>query len=126
MKPILIAASVCSLVVSAAAAQSSAEPASLQWSNPTTLPLGARAAVARGDPRNPGKSTILLSMPDGYRVPPHYHPGYEHLEVREGTLLVGVGDVLDMKRTRVMTAGDSMTSAAGKHQLRGGGERSWR
>jgi len=56
-------------------------------------------------------------MPDGYRVPPHYHPGYEHLEVREGTLLVGTGDVVDPKQVRTMSAGDSMTALAGLHHF---------
>jgi quercetin dioxygenase-like cupin family protein len=110
---VLIAASACLLTMPAAVAQSSGDPASLKWSNPTTLPLGALAAVASGDPRAPGESTILLSMPNGYRVPPHFHPSYEHLEVREGTLLVGMGDVLDPKRTRALAAGDSMTASAG-------------
>jgi quercetin dioxygenase-like cupin family protein len=109
----LVIASVSLLLASAASAQSTA-PGLLHWSNPTTLPLGALAAVAKGDPRAPGESTILLSMPDGYRVPPHHHPGYEHLEVKEGTLLVGMGDVLDPRRTRELTAGDSMTALAGR------------
>jgi len=111
-----IAASAWLVVVSAAQAQS-VDPASLQWSNPTTLPLGALAAVASGDPAGTGKSTFLLSMPDGYRVPPHFHPGYEHLEVKEGKILVGMGDVLDPKLTRTMTAGDSMTTPAGTHHF---------
>ena len=111
-----IAASVWFLAAPAAHAQS-LELDSLQWSNPTTLPLGALAAVASGDPTGPGKSSFLLSMPDGYRVPPHFHPGYERLEVREGTLLVGVGDELDTRRTRALLAGDSITAPAGKHHF---------
>jgi quercetin dioxygenase-like cupin family protein len=114
MRELLIAASIWFLVTSAARPQSLNE-ASLRWSNPTTLPLGALAAVASGDPRAPGVSTILLSMPNGYRVGAHHHPGYEHLEVREGTLLVGMGDVPDPKRTRRLVAGDSLTVPAGKH-----------
>jgi quercetin dioxygenase-like cupin family protein len=98
-------------------AQSSADSATLRWSNPTTLPLGALAAVASGDPTGPGESTFLLSMPNGYRVPPHFHPSYEHLEVREGTLLVGMGDELDPKQTRALVAGDSATAPPGMHHF---------
>ena len=107
---ILIAASVGCLTAPAAVAQSSAEPASLQWSVPPVLPPGALIAVVRGDPTQPGEFTLLVRMPNGYRIPPHSHPSLEHVEVMEGTLLVGTGDVLDPKRTRALVAGDSATA----------------
>jgi quercetin dioxygenase-like cupin family protein len=56
-------------------------------------------------------------MPDGYRLPPHFHPSDEHVEVREGTLLVGTGDVLDPRRTQALTAGDSTTAPKGVHHF---------
>jgi quercetin dioxygenase-like cupin family protein len=98
-------------------AQSSAELASLRWSVPPVLPPGALIAVVSGDPSGPGEFTLLVSMPNGYRIPPHFHPSYEHVEVREGTLLVGVGDVLDPKRTQALAAGDSATAPAGMHHF---------
>jgi len=54
-------------------------------------------------------------MPSGYRIPPHYHPGYEHVEIKEGTLLAGMGDKIDPKQTRALTVGDSATAPAGMH-----------
>ena len=112
---VLIAASAVFVVAPAAVAQSIADPASLQWSVPPVLPPGALIAVVSGDPTAPGEFTLLVSMPDGYRIPPHSHPGFEHVEVREGTLLVGVGDVLDPRQTRALAAGDSATAPAGAH-----------
>jgi len=56
-------------------------------------------------------------MPNGYRIPPHSHPSYEHVEVKEGTLLVGLGDELDPKMTQALTAGDSATAPAGVHHF---------
>ena len=47
----------------------------------------------------------------GYRVP----PSYEHVEVRQGTLLIGMGDRLDVKKTLALAAGDSATAPAGMH-----------
>ena len=44
---------------------------------------------------------------DGYLIPPHFHPGYEHVKVVEGALLIGVGDQLDPKRIRVLAVGDT-------------------
>ena len=113
----LIAASVWCVATPGATAQSSADPASLQWSVPPVLPPGALIAVVSGDPTRPGKFTLLVSMPNGYRLPPHFHPSHEHVEVREGTLLVGVGDVLDPNRTQALVAGDSATAPAGMHHF---------
>ena len=112
-----IAASAWFLMAPAATAQSSTEGASLNWSSPTTLPPRALTAVVSGDPNSPGESTFLLSMPNGYRIPPHFHPSYEHVEVKEGTLLVGMGDLLDPKRTQPLAAGDSATAPAGMHHF---------
>ena len=113
----LIAALVWSPTAPEAMAQTTARPASLQWSMPPVLPPGALIAVVSGDPTGSGEVTLLVSMPDGYRLPPHLHPGDEHVEVKEGTLLVGTGDVLDPKRTRALTAGDSATAPAGMHHF---------
>ena len=100
-----------------AMAQRSDTGAALKWFVPSLLPPGARAAVVRGDPTGPGECTLELSMPNGYRLPPHYHPSYEHVEVRAGTLLVGTGDRLDPQRTRPLAAGDSATAPAGIHHF---------
>jgi quercetin dioxygenase-like cupin family protein len=98
-------------------AQTSDTPAALKWSVPTLLPPGALLAVVSGDPTASGECTLEISMPDGYRLPPHSHPSYEHVEVREGTLLAGMGDRLDPKQTRTLTAGDSATAPAGMHHF---------
>jgi hypothetical protein len=103
---VVIAASLWLLAAPSAMAQSSAHPSRLKWFVPPLLPPGALIAVVSGDPTVPGLSTLQLSMPDGYRFPPHYHPSFEHVEVREGTLLVGMGDRIDPKRTRPLAAGD--------------------
>jgi quercetin dioxygenase-like cupin family protein len=114
---VLIAASVWLLADRGAMAQSSPDPTSLQWLVPPVLPPGALIAVVSGDPTQPGEFTLLVSMPNGYRLPPHFHPSHEHVEVREGTLLVGVGDVVDPKRTQALVAGDSVTAPAGMHHF---------
>jgi quercetin dioxygenase-like cupin family protein len=114
---LLKAALVWFLAAPGAMAQTSADPASLQWSVPPVLPPGALIAVVSGDPTSPGEFTLLVSMPDGYRLPPRFHPSDEHVEVREGTLLVGAGDVLDPKPTRALAAGDSTTAPAGMHHF---------
>jgi quercetin dioxygenase-like cupin family protein len=114
---VLVAASVWFLTPPGAVAQDSAGPESLHWSVPPVLPPGALIAVVSGDPTGPGEFTLLVSMPNGYRIPPHSHPSYEHVEVKEGTLLVGTGDQLDPKMTQALAAGDSATAPAGMHHF---------
>ena len=80
-------------------------------------PRAATRRVVSGDPTSPGEFTLLVSMPDGYRLPPHFHPSHEHVEVREGTLLIGIGAELDPKRTQALAAGDSATAPAGIHHF---------
>jgi len=108
-----IAVSLWCLGAPSVEAQVSGEPVSLDWSVPDVLPPGALIAVVRGDPTGPGRSTLQVSMPNGYRIPPHSHPAPEHVEVRAGTLLAGMGDRLDPRRTRALSAGDSATAPAG-------------
>lgn len=103
------------LTAPGALGQAPPDTASLKWFVPPLLPPGALIAVFSGDPTAPGESTLQVSMPDGYRFPPHYHPSYEHVHVREGTLLAGMGDRIDPKRTRALVAGDSATAPAGMH-----------
>src|SRR3954469_8315514 len=110
---VVVAASGVVLGASGCGGQSSAGAASLHWLVPPLLPPGALIAVVNGDPTAPGKFTLLASMPNGYRLPPHSHPSFEHVQVQEGTLLVGTGDELDPKMTKALTAGDSATAPEG-------------
>jgi quercetin dioxygenase-like cupin family protein len=114
---VLVAASSVVPGASGCAGQSSAGSASPHWLVPPVLPPGAFIAVVSGDPTRPGPFTLLVSMPNGYRIPPHSHPSYEHVEVKEGALLVGAGDRLDPKMTQALAAGDSATAPAGMHHF---------
>ena len=98
------------------AAQTPTAATPLQWAvAPPLLPPGALIAVVSGDPAGPGRSTIELSMPDGYKMPPHFHPTDERVEVKQGTLLIGMGDGLDTKKTMPLTVGDTGVAPAGVH-----------
>jgi quercetin dioxygenase-like cupin family protein len=119
MKLTLITTAVV-LTVSSASAQSAssaaagadkphaivAVPGSIQWAPaPPSLPAGARLAVLEGDPAKPGEFTMRLSMPAGYRIPPHFHPVTEHVTVIEGTFYVGMGETVDMTKATVLPTG---------------------
>src|SRR6266581_9303966 len=60
---------------------------------PPFLPVGAQLAVLEGDPMSSsGDFTIRLKMPNGYRIPPHWHPKRENVTVISGSFNVGMGD----------------------------------
>ena len=72
---------------------------------PAVFPKGAEMAVVSGDPSKAAPFTVELSMPNGYKIPPHFHPTDETVTVKKGTFLVGMGDQFDLSKTKPMKAG---------------------
>ena len=95
--------STCLLLAVAPAIHAQAAPAdkpgALHWGPaPAVFPKGARLAVVSGDPFKAGPFVVELAMPSGYQIPPHFHPTDEIVEVKKGTLLVGMGDKFDLAK----------------------------
>ena len=85
------------------------KPSSIKWMDaPPALPAGAQAAILAGDPGKPGPYTIRVKMPDGYKVPPHWHPTDENVTVIQGTLMVGRGETFAEKASEELPAGSYM------------------
>jgi len=81
-------------------------PADIKWVDaPASLPPGAKAALLEGNPAQEGPFTMRLKVPDGYRIPPHWHPAVEHVTVISGTFNLGMGESFDQAKTRALTAG---------------------
>jgi quercetin dioxygenase-like cupin family protein len=81
-------------------------PDQVSWKPaPPSLPAGARAAVLEGNPKEAGPFTMRLALPDGYRIPPHYHPAAERVTVIKGTFQLGMGDKFDQSAFSSMPAG---------------------
>jgi quercetin dioxygenase-like cupin family protein len=94
-------------------ALTNAANAQLTWGPaPDAFPFGAKMAVEKGDPTKSGEFIVRLSFPDGYKIPPHWHPTDEHVRVVSGELLVGMGDALDAAKTKKMVPGDSVSMPA--------------
>ena len=62
-----------------------------------------------------GEYTIRLQMPDGYIIPPHYHPTDENVTVLSGTLMLGMGDEIDRRAADRLTAGGFAVAKANAH-----------
>jgi len=81
-------------------------PDAIQWQDgPKSLPAGAKVAVLEGDPAKEGPFTMRLSVPAGYKVPPHWHPAVEHVTVVSGTFNIGMGEMFDQSKGNKMVAG---------------------
>lgn len=89
-------------------------PDQIVWKpGPPSLPAGAKLAVIEGNPAEPGPFTMRLSVPNGYRIPPHSHPGVEHVTVMKGTFRVGMGDKFDASALTQLPAGTFAALAPG-------------
>lgn len=71
------------------------------------LPSGLKMARLHGDPTAGHQSfAFRLLMPDGYRIPPHWHPSDENVTVIEGRFLLGMGEEADWERMQTYEQGD--------------------
>jgi len=92
-------------------------PTDLTWvDGPASIPKGAKIAILEGDPTKPGPFTFRVKFPANYKVPPHFHPGLEHVTVLSGSLNMGLGDVFDeSKATKLPVGGFSVMEVGTRH-----------
>ncbi|HEY6221042.1 MAG TPA: cupin domain-containing protein [Candidatus Eisenbacteria bacterium] len=89
-------------------------PADVKWADaPPSMPKGAKIAVLEGDLGSPGPFTMRVMVPAGFRIPPHFHPGIEHVTVLSGSFFMGVGEKWDESKGHELTAGSYSYMAAG-------------
>jgi Domain of unknown function (DUF4437) len=81
-------------------------PNELQWvDGPPSLPKGAKVAVLEGDPSKAGPFTMRAQVPAKYKIPPHWHPGIEHVTVLSGEVYMGSGEKYDEASAKKLPAG---------------------
>jgi len=81
-------------------------PDQIEWKDgPPSLPPGAKFAVLEGDPAKPGFFCMRAKLPDGYRIPPHSHPGVERITIISGTFRLGTGDKFNASAAKALPAG---------------------
>jgi quercetin dioxygenase-like cupin family protein len=102
------------LAIACGTAAASADPADhvvfapdeLAWGPaPAALPPGAQAVVLYGDPGKEGLFALRLLLPDGYIIPPHWHPKPEIVTVLSGRFRLGMGENADRDGGEALTAG---------------------
>ncbi len=80
-------------------------PGAIKWVPFVPGGPGVKAAVLSGDPEKAGPFVLRIKSPAGAKVPPHWHPGDEHVTVIAGTFAVGMGEVFDAKKLVALPAG---------------------
>ena len=85
-------------------------PDAIKWGHaPPGLPPGSQMAALVGDPSKAGVPYVIRAkLPDGYKVPPHWHPSDENVTVLKGALLIGKGEKFDTSKMEEMPAGSFM------------------
>ena len=84
------------------------EPNDLKWADVPTLPPGAKVAVIEGPLNEAVPFMMRLKFPANYKIPAHWHPAIEHLTVLLGTFNMGIGDKLDVTKTKTLSVGGIM------------------
>jgi quercetin dioxygenase-like cupin family protein len=93
-------------------------PSDIKWGPaPPSLPAGAQVAALVGDPGKAGPYVMRIKLPDGYKIPPHWHPSDENVTVLKGTLMVGKGDTFSSAASKPLPAGSYMRMPKQMHHF---------
>lgn len=96
------------------------QPDALEWRGPAT---GVQTAIAEGNPQVAGPFTMMLRLPDGAWISPHFHNVDKRLVVIRGELRMGHGDIVDEAATAILRAGGvAVVPANARHYEGGQGE----
>jgi mannose-6-phosphate isomerase-like protein (cupin superfamily) len=92
-------------------------PDTIKWAPaPPSLPAGAEVALLDGDMKREGSlATWRARVPDGWKVPPHFHPADEHVTVLQGALWMGMGDKFDESALHEVPTGGFHAVPKGVH-----------
>jgi hypothetical protein len=80
-------------------------PDELKWSDVPSLPPGAKVAVIEGPMNQAVPFTVRLKFPDGYSIPPHWHPAVERVTVLSGTFHMAPGEKFDRSKATALHTG---------------------
>src|SRR6266699_3611156 len=106
VKSLTLVCGLCAFLGTQALAQHADEhimldPSQLTWSDLPSLP-GVKIAVIEGPLNQAVPIMFRLKFPANFKVPPHWHPGIEHVTIISGTLHMGIGSVFDRSTTRAL------------------------
>ena len=90
------------------------DPPELIWNDLPSLP-GVKISVIEGPLNQAVPIMFRLKFPPNFKVPPHWHPGVEHITIISGTLHMGLDSVFDASKTRALKQGSISIMQPGTH-----------
>jgi quercetin dioxygenase-like cupin family protein len=114
---LVMAIGVATVAAQAPAGHLMVQPDAIQWRGPAA---GLQTAVVDGNPQQAGPFTMMLKLPDGVWIPPHFHNVDKRLVVIKGELLMGHGDKVDAASTTPLSTGGIAVMPANTHHFEGG------
>jgi len=106
-KPAAPAAAPAPAAAAAAAGHKMWTAKDLEWKDLPSI-KGAKIALLEGPMNEEKPFTARIKMPAGGKIPPHTHPGIEHVTVVSGAFAMGMGEKWDDKALHTLNAGDMM------------------
>jgi hypothetical protein len=92
------------------------DPSELVWKDLPSLP-GVKISVIEGPLDQKVPIMFRLKFPANFKVPPHWHPGIEHITIISGTLHMGLGSQFDQSKTRPLGPGSVSVMQPGTHHF---------
>jgi len=88
-------------------------PSEMKWNSQGGLALpGLEQTILIGDPGKPGRYTIRLKFPAGFKIGPHTHPDSREVTVLSGTWYTGYGEQAEASGLKELPAGSFYTEPA--------------
>lgn len=87
-------------------------PADVKW---TVAANGIKTSVLYGDPTKPGYYVMFYVIPDGLKLPPHFHPESRTVVVVTGKFYYGYGSTFDESKMYEMPQGTYFTEPGHQH-----------
>ena len=97
-------------------ADSASSPSLNQWHPSTSFP-GVFYMPLLGDATKPGAYVYRIKVPNGLRIPAHWHTKTMHQTVLSGTFITVMGEPLDTTRARRLPAGSFVVTPAGMRHM---------
>jgi quercetin dioxygenase-like cupin family protein len=87
-------------------------PGDVKWN---VAANGIKTSVLYGDPAKPGYYVMFYIIPDGLKLPPHFHPESRTVVVVTGKFYYGYGSTFDENKMYEMPQGTYFTEPSNQH-----------
>lgn len=87
-------------------------PSDVKWN---VAANGIKTSVLYGDPAKPGYYVMFYIIPDGLKLPPHFHPESRTVVVVTGKFNYGYGSTFDESKMYEMPQGTYFTEPGNQH-----------